>query len=158
MSSIYDFTVKDPEDKDVSMAEYKGKVLLIVNVASKCGFTPQYTELEELQKEFGPKGFEVLGFPCNQFMNQEPGDSCSIRDGMRAKHGVTFPMFAKIKVNGADADPLYAWLKKEKGGILTSAIKWNFAKFLVDREGKVVERYAPTTSPKSIIDDIKKLI
>lgn len=139
------------------MSQYKGKVLLIVNVASKCGFTPQYTELEELQEKYGPKGFTVLGFPCNQFGHQEPGDSCAIRSFAKKK-GATFPVFAKIDVNGKNADPVYVWLKSQKGGWFTNGIKWNFTKFLVDRDGKVVERYSPVTTPSKISGEIEKLL
>ncbi len=134
-------------------------MLLIVNVASKCGFTPQYTGLEELHRRYGDRGFEVLGFPCNQFGAQEPGDAAEIANFCSLTYDVTFPVFGKIDVNGADAAPLYRWLKKQAPGLFgTEGIKWNFTKFLIDREGNVVERYAPQTKPEDIAADIEKLL
>jgi glutathione peroxidase len=159
MNAITDFTVKGADGKPVDLSAYAGKVLLIVNTASKCGFTPQYAGLEALQRRFADKGFAVLGFPCNQFGAQEPGDAEEIRNFCSLTYDVTFPMFAKVDVNGADADPLFTALKKQAPGFLgTGGIKWNFTKFLVDRGGQVVERYAPTTKPEAIEADIAKLL
>lgn len=156
--SVYDFTVKDISGKDVSLNQYKGKFLLIVNVASQCGFTPQYKGLEELHRDL-KDSVEVLGFPCNQFGKQEPGDEAEIKNFCSLTYDVTFPMFAKIDVNGGQAAPLYNFLKEEKKGFLgTSAIKWNFTKFLVDRDGHVVKRYAPTDRPEDIKKDLDKLL
>ena len=157
--SLYDFNVRTIDGAAQSLADYRGDVLLVVNVASQCGFTPQYTGLENLYREFKDRGFEVLGFPCNQFGNQEPGDAEEIKKFCSLKYDVSFPLFAKIDVNGPNADPLYQYLKSEKAGLLgTEAIKWNFTKFLVDREGNVVKRYAPTTTPESIGKDIEPLL
>ena len=150
--------MKDSKGNDVSLSEYKDKVLLIVNTATGCGFTPQYEGLEKLYKEYKDSGFEVLDFPCNQFLNQAPGSDEEISNFCTLKYDTTFPRFKKVDVNGENAIPLYKWLKEQKGGIFGSAIKWNFTKFLVDREGKVVGRFAPTTSPAKIEDDIKKLL
>ncbi|QLH72643.1 glutathione peroxidase [Rhodopseudomonas palustris] len=158
MASIYDFTAKSLAGKDVALKEFEGKVLLIVNTASACGFTPQYKGLEALQEKYGPRGFSVLGFPCNQFGAQEPGDEAQIAQFCSTNYGVTFPMFAKIDVNGAGAHPLYKFLKDEKGGLLGSAIKWNFTKFLVDRSGRVVSRHAPTTTPEALSKEIETLL
>jgi glutathione peroxidase len=159
MAGIYDFEVDDIHGKKVKLGTYKGKVLLIVNTASKCGFTPQYKGLEALHEKLGPRGFEVLGFPCNQFGAQEPGSAQEIESFCELNYGVSFPLFAKIDVNGDGAAPLYKHLKKAKPGLLGSeAIKWNFTKFLVDREGKVVERYAPNAEPEKIAPDIEKLL
>ncbi|NII54893.1 glutathione peroxidase [Luteibacter sp. SG786] len=159
MASLYDFSARDIDGKERSLAEFRGKALLVVNVASKCGFTPQYEGLEALHKEWHAKGFEVLGFPCDQFGHQEPGDEKEIRDFCSLTYGVTFPMFAKIDVNGENAHPLYRWLKSEKKGLLgTEGIKWNFTKFLIDREGHVVERYAPTETPEKIARHLPELL
>jgi glutathione peroxidase len=159
MAGIYDFSVKDIHGKSVKLDRYKGKVLLIVNTASKCGFTPQYKGLEALHQKYEAKGLAVLGFPCNQFGAQEPGSEDEIASFCEINYGVTFPLFAKIDVNGDAAAPLYQFLKKAKPGLLGSeAIKWNFTKFLVDREGNVVERYAPNTEPAAIAADIEKLL
>ena len=156
---IYDFSVKTIDGKKKSMSKYKGKVMLIVNTASECGFTPQYKGLESVYKKMHDRGLEVLGFPCNQFGAQEPGDEKQIESFCEINYGVTFPMFAKIDVNGDAAAPLYKYLKKEKPGLLGSeAIKWNFTKFLIDRKGKVVERYAPNVEPEAITGDIEKLL
>ena len=156
---IYDFTVKTITGKEKSMSAYKGKVLLIVNVASKCGFTPQYKGLEELYERYHDRGLEVLGFPCNQFHEQEPEEEKAIQEFCRLNFGVKFDMFAKIDVNGDDAHPLYKFLKKEQSGFLgTESIKWNFTKFLVDREGNVLERFGSTTEPKALRKDIEKLL
>ncbi len=159
MTTVHDFTAKSLSGEDVSLADFLGKVLLIVNTASKCGFTPQYAGLEKLHEELSPRGFAVLGFPCNQFGQQEPGDAQEIQNFCSLSYNVTFPMFAKIDVNGADAHPLYEFLKSQKSGLLgIEAIKWNFSKFLVDQEGRVVERYAPTTTPASLKGDIEALL
>jgi glutathione peroxidase len=159
MASIYDFTVKDIHGKPVPFDRYKGKVLLIVNTASKCGFTPQYEGLEALYKELHGKGLEILGFPCNQFGAQEPGSEQEIESFCEINYGVTFPMFAKIDVNGKNTAPLYQYLKDAKPGILGSeAIKWNFTKFLVDRNGNVVKRYAPTDTPEKIEKELASVL
>ena len=159
MKTIYDFSANSLDGKPADLAACKGKVLLIINTASQCGFTPQYKGLEALYEEFHDRGFEVLGFPCNQFGAQEPGDSKDIAQFCERNYGVTFPMFEKVDVNGGGTHPLFAWLKNEAPGILgTKDIKWNFTKFLVDRTGKVVERYAPTTRPDAISGDIEKLL
>jgi len=157
MASLYDFTVDDIHGKPVKLDRYKGKVLLIVNTASECGFTPQYKGLETLYEKLHGKGLEILGFPCNQFGAQEPGSEAAIAQFCEVNYGVTFPLFAKVDVNGANAAPLYRYLKAEKPGLLGSeAIKWNFTKFLVNREGEVVARYAPNDTPESIAGDIQK--
>ena len=155
---IYDFKVTNNKGEEVSLSEYKGKVLLIVNTATGCGFTPQYKGLEELYKKYRDKGLEILDFPCNQFGHQAPGSDQEIDSFCTLKYDTTFPRFKKIDVNGENASPLYKWLKSEKGGLFGNAIKWNFTKFLVDRNGKVVERYSPTTAPSKIEDKIKELL
>ena len=156
MSTAYEFSAIDIDGKDVSLADYKGKVLLVVNTASKCGFTPQYTGLEALWRKHRDAGFAVLGFPCDQFGAQEPGDENEIKNFCRLNYDVTFPMFAKIEVNGAGAHPLYSHLKSSAKGLLGSeSIKWNFTKFLVDRSGKVLKRYAPQDKPEAIAADIE---
>jgi glutathione peroxidase len=159
MTAITDFHVRAADGSDVALSAYAGKVLLIVNTASKCGFTPQYEGLEALHRDYAGKDFEVLGFPCNQFGAQEPGDAAEIASFCSLTYDVTFPVFAKVDVNGSGADPLFAALKKQAPGFLgTEAIKWNFTKFLVGKDGKVVERYAPTTRPEDIKADIEKLL
>jgi glutathione peroxidase len=159
MASIYDFSAKDIRGKERKLDEYKDKVLLIVNVASKCGFTPQYKGLEALYEKLHARGFEILGFPSNQFGAQEPGNEAEIAQFCDLNYGVTFPLFAKVDVNGSAAAPLYRYLKKEKPGLLGSeAIKWNFTKFLVDRKGNVVERYAPNVEPETLAGDVEKLL
>jgi len=159
MASIYDFTVKDIHGTPVKLDRYRGKVLLIVNTASECGFTPQYKGLEAVYEKLHDKGLEVLGFPCNQFGGQEPGGEKEIAQFCELNYGVTFPMFAKVDVNGNNTAPLYKFLKSEKPGLLGSeAIKWNFTKFLVDREGNVVKRYAPNDTPESIAKDLEKTL
>jgi glutathione peroxidase len=159
MASVYDFTAKTLDGREVSLADYRGKVLLIVNTASKCGFTPQYTGLEALHKIYADKGLEVLGFPCNQFGAQEPGDAAEIANFCSLTYEVSFPMFAKIDVNGPTAHPLYQYLKKAKKGVLGSeGVKWNFTKFLIDRKGEVVARYAPTEKPEALDGVIHKLL
>ena len=156
MATLYDITVDDIHGKPVKLSRYKGKVLLIVNTASKCGFTPQYKGLEALHQKLHGKGLEILGFPCNQFGAQEPGSETEIEQFCELNYGVTFPLFAKIDVNGNDAAPVYKFLKAEKPGLLGSeAIKWNFTKFLVDRKGNVVKRYAPNEAPESMRSDIE---
>ncbi len=156
--SIYDFTVKDISGEDVSLGKYKGKVLLIVNTATGCGFTPQYEGLEELYEKYSSSGFEVLDFPCNQFANQAPGTEAEIVSFCQTKFGVSFDQFAKIRVNGEGEEPLYTYLKSEKTGKFGKQIKWNFTKFLIDREGNVVARYAPMTTPEKIEDAVKELL
>ena len=158
MSGVYDFSAKSLSGDEVPLKRFTGKVLLIVNTASKCGFTPQYQGLEALHREFSPRGFSVLGFPCNQFGSQEPGDAKQIADFCESRYDVTFPMFAKIDVNGFDAHPLFDYLKKQKSGLLGSSIKWNFTKFLVDRAGQVTARHAPTARPESLKKDIEALL
>jgi glutathione peroxidase len=157
--SIYDFTARTIDGKDQQLDAWKGKVALIVNVASKCGFTPQYEGLEAIWRRHRDEGLVVLGFPCDQFGHQEPGDEAEIREFCSLRYDVTFPLYAKIEVNGPDTHPLYEHLKTEAPGLLGSkAIKWNFTKFLVNREGEVVKRYAPQDSPESIEKDIEKLL
>lgn len=159
MIIAYDFEVKAIDGTACPLEKYRGKVLLIVNVASQCGFTPQYEGLEAMYGRLGPRGFEVLGFPCDQFGHQEPGNEAEIQSFCSTRYAVTFPMFAKIQVNGASADPLYKHLKHAAKGLLgTEAIKWNFTKFLVDRSGRVVHRYAPSTPPEKIEPDIQALL
>ena len=159
MTEIYEFAVRDISGRDVSLSSYRGKALLIVNTASKCGFTPQYEGLEALYRDLGALGLVVLGFPCNQFGGQEPGDAAEIASFCKLTYDVTFPMFAKMDVNGPEACPLFVWLKGEAPGVLGSKdIKWNFTKFLVDRAGHVVERYAPTTQPEAIRAAIEALL
>jgi glutathione peroxidase len=159
MTTLSDFEVKLPGGATEAMAAHAGKVLLIVNTASKCGFTPQYAGLEALYREYKDRGFEVLAFPCNQFMGQEPGDAEEIASFCSLTYDVTFPIFAKIDVNGSGADPLWKWLKTEKGGLLgLDGIKWNFTKFLVDREGRVAARYAPNDSPEGLRGAIEALL
>lgn len=159
MAVLSDFSVGLPGGARAEMAAHLGKVLLVVNTASKCGFTPQYAELEALYRDYKDRGFEVLGFPCNQFGAQEPGDAEEIRNFCSLTYDVSFPMFAKIDVNGGDADPLWQWLKKEQTGLLgIGAIKWNFTKFLIDRSGKVVSRHAPTVRPQLLREEIERLL
>ncbi|MCH2488197.1 MAG: glutathione peroxidase [Erythrobacter sp.] len=159
MTTIGDFTVTTNRGETLDLAEKQGKVLLIVNTASKCGFTPQYDGLEALYQRFRDRGFEVLGFPCNQFGAQEPGGSDEIAGFCKVNYGVSFPLMAKVDVNGPEASPVFDWMKGEAKGLLGSkAIKWNFTKFLIDREGRVVKRYAPTDKPESIVGDIEALL
>lgn len=159
MTTIADFTVTTNRGEDLKLADKLGKVLLIVNTASKCGFTPQYDGLEKLYQQFKDSDFEVLGFPCNQFGGQEPGNADEIAEFCKVNFGVTFPLMAKVEVNGDNASPLFDWMKKEAKGLMgTTAIKWNFTKFLIDREGNVVKRYAPQDTPAAIAKDIAKLI
>jgi glutathione peroxidase len=158
MSSIYDFTATSLGGEDVSLNRFAGQVLLIVNTASACGFTPQYKGLEKLQQAYRPRGFSILGFPCNQFGRQEPGNAAQIQQFCASNYAVSFPMFDKIDVNGDHAHPLYQYLKSEKSGLLGPSIKWNFTKFLVDRSGKVVARHAPTTTPEALTKEIEALL
>src|SRR4029450_6900077 len=150
MTTVHDFSATTITGEERKLADYRDKVLLIVNVASKCGFTPQYTGLEKLWRDHKDEGLVVLGFPCDQFGHQEPGDEKEIAEFCSLTYDVTFPMFAKIEVNGSGTPPLYRWLKDEQGGLLGGAIKWNFTKFLVDRDGTVLDRFAPTSTPESI--------
>jgi glutathione peroxidase len=157
--SLYDFSVNDNANNAVSLDNFKGKILLIVNTASKCGFTPQYEGLENLQKKYEEKGFSVLAFPCNQFGNQEPGNNNEIQEFCSLNFQTSFPVMSKIDVNGKNADPLFNYLKSEKKGLLGSkGIKWNFTKFLVNQNGEVIKRYSPNTEPKDIAQDIENLL
>ena len=159
MTTIADFTVKTNSGETLDLSEKKGKVLLVVNTASKCGFTPQYDGLEELQEEYGEQGFEVIAFPCNQFGAQEPGDAEEIANFCKLNYDTSFPLMAKVDVNGPDASPLFDWMKSEAKGLMGStAVKWNFTKFLIDREGNVVRRFAPQDAPKSLVKHIEKLL
>ena len=158
MTSLYDFTVSDQADQPVSLQDYKGKVVLIVNTATGCGLTPQYQGLQELYDKYKDQGFEILDFPCNQFMGQAPGSAEEINTFCTLNYQTTFPRFAKVKVNGKEAEPLFDWLKKEKSGPLGARIEWNFAKFLINREGKVVERFSSKTEPLKMEDAIKALL
>jgi glutathione peroxidase len=156
MTTAYDFSATDIDGRPQPLSQYQGKVLLIVNVASKCGFTPQYAGLEQLWRAYRDRGLVVMGFPCDQFGHQEPGDAAEIKNFCSLTYDVDFPMFAKIEVNGAGTHPLWQWLKDEKGGLLgIDAIKWNFTKFLVGRDGRVRKRYAPTDKPESMARDIE---
>ena len=159
MTTIADFIVVNNKGEQIDLKQKLGKIILVVNTASKCGFTPQYEGLEELFQQYREQGFEVLAFPCNQFGGQEPGNASEIAEFCKVNFGLTFPLMEKVDVNGDDASPLFDWMKAEKPGLMGSkAIKWNFTKFLIDREGNVVKRYAPTDAPKSIAKDIEKLL
>jgi len=159
MTTIYDFEARQIDGKTVPLKKYKGKVMLIVNTASACGYTPQFAGLEQLHKEYGGKGLVVLGFPCNQFGSEDPGSNDEISQFCQLNYGVSFPMMAKIDVNGGGAHPLYKWLTKEAPGVLgTTSIKWNFTKFLVGKDGTVLKRYAPTDTPESLKKDIEKAL
>ena len=159
MTSLYDFSAQSIQGETLSMSTYKDKVLLIVNTASQCGFTPQFKGLEQLHATLGPKGLVVLGFPCNQFGGQDPGSNEEIGNFCQQNYGVSFQMMEKVNVNGDDAHPLYAWLKKQAPGILGSeAIKWNFTKFLINRQGEVIKRFAPQDTPESLMSDIEKAL
>ena len=158
MAGVYDFTATSLAGEEIPLQRFEGQVLLIVNTASACGFTPQYRGLQALQQALGPRGFSVLGFPCNQFGSQEPGDAAQIEQFCESNYAVSFPLFAKIEVNGGGAHPLYQYLKSEKSGLLGSSIKWNFTKFLIDRSGRVVARHAPTTSPEALTSEIEALL
>jgi glutathione peroxidase len=156
--TLYDFTARLNSGNDRHLADFRGKVVLVVNVASKCGFTPQYKGLEELYRRFAPRGFEILAFPCDQFGHQEPGSDGEIAAFCERTYGITFPLFAKVEVNGENAHPLYAWLKQQKRGLLGRRIKWNFTKFLVDRNGTVRARFAPTTTPERVARHVAELL
>ncbi|MEO6172485.1 MAG: glutathione peroxidase [Arenimonas sp.] len=159
MTNTYDFSARTIDGEDQSLKAYEGKAMLVVNVASKCGFTPQYTGLEKLYKKYEDKGLVVLGFPCDQFGHQEPGNEDEIKNFCSLTYDVTFPMYAKVEVNGNNAHPFWKFLKKEKGGLLgIDAIKWNFTKFLIDKNGEVLKRYAPTDTPEKIEKDIAELL
>ena len=158
MTSLQDFSATSIDGRDVDLTEYAGRVVLVVNTASQCGFTPQYEGLQELHDEYTPQGFAVLGFPCDQFGNQEPGEDAEIAGFCQKNFGVTFPLFSKVEVNGDDAHPIYQWLRDSKGGVLGSKIKWNFTKYLVGKDGQVIDRYAPTTKPEKLGDDIEKAL
>ena len=158
MKTVYDFKVKKTNGQEQSLSNYEGKPMLIVNTASKCGLTPQFKGLQELYDQYQEQGLEILGFPCGQFNNQEFDNIDETTEFCQLNYGVSFPMFAKIDVNGAAADPLFVFLKEQKGGVLTKDIKWNFTKFLVDRNGQVVKRYAPTTEPEKIKNDLEELL
>ena len=155
---FYEFKANSLQGKEISMEAYKGKVVMVVNTASKCGLTPQYEGLEKLNKLYKDKGLVILGFPCNQFAGQEPGGEKEIAEGCLINYGVTFPMFAKIDVNGENAHPIYKYLKKELRGFPGSEIKWNFSKFMIDKDGKPFKRYSPTTKPEKMVKDIEKLL
>ena len=158
MASIYDFKALDNRGNEVDFKQYEGKVLLIVNTASKCGFTPQYDGLEALYQKYKDQGLVIIGFPCDQFAHQEPGSNEEIAEFCRLNHGVTFPLMAKIEVNGDNAHPIYKYLKNAAKGTFGNAIKWNFTKFLISRDGKIIERFAPVTTPASLEDKIKSLL
>jgi glutathione peroxidase len=158
MAGIYDFSAQSLAGQEIPLKQFEGQVLLIVNTASACGFTPQYKGLEIVHQEFAPRGFAVLGFPCNQFGGQEPGNAAQIQQFCSTNYAITFPMFAKVDVNGDNAHPLFEYLKNAKSGLLGPSIKWNFTKFLVDRSGKVVARHAPTARPESLTREIEALL
>ena len=159
MSSAYEFSARDIDGDEHSLSEFKGKAMLVVNTASKCGFTPQYTGLERLHKDYADKGLVVLGFPCDQFGHQEPGNADEIKNFCSLNYDVSFPLFEKVEVNGGNAHPFWKWLKHEKPGLLgMEAIKWNFTKFLIDRKGNVVKRYAPTDTPEKIEKDLSSVL
>lgn len=156
--SFYEYSAKNIDGKEINMSDYKGNIILVVNTASKCGFTPQLKDLEELYKEYKDSGVGILGFPCNQFLNQEPGENKEVKNFCQINYGVTFNMFEKIDVNGSNTHPIYKYLKEQEKGLLTKDIKWNFTKFLIDKEGNVIKRYSPATSPLKIKTDIEKLL
>ncbi|WP_067440556.1 glutathione peroxidase [Nocardioides jensenii] len=158
MPTLHDFTATTLAGEEQPLDAWRGQVVLVVNTASKCGFTPQFEGLETLHEQYGERGLAVLGFPCNQFGKQEPGDAEEIGSFCQRNYGVSFPMFEKVDVNGSSAHPLYQWLRGEKGGVLGSRIKWNFTKFLIGRDGQVIERYAPATKPEKLVDDIEKAL
>ena len=158
MSSLHQFSATAIDGQDVDLSDYEGKVVLVVNTASQCGFTPQYQGLQQLHEQYADQGFAVLGFPCDQFGNQEPGADSEIAGFCERNFGVTFPLFSKVEVNGEDAHPVYQWLRDQKGGLLGSKIKWNFTKYLVGKDGTVIDRYAPTTKPEKLSGDIEKAL
>lgn len=156
--SFYDLKTKTASGKEIDFNEFKDHPVLIINTATQCGLTPQFSGLEQIHQEFKDKGLKVLGFPCNQFMGQEPLSNDEMENTCKLNHGVTFPLTEKVDVNGKNTDPVFKYLKKEKGGLLGSKIKWNFTKFLINKDGKVTKRYAPTTKPEAIVPDIKKVL
>ena len=158
MTTLQDFSARANDGTDVDLSTYAGQVVLVVNTASQCGFTPQYQGLQELHQQYAARGFTVLGFPCDQFGHQEPGDHAEIAGFCERNFGVTFPLFAKVEVNGDGAHPLYRWLRSEKGGLLGGRVKWNFTKFLIGRDGRVIGRYSPTTKPEKIAADVEKAL
>ncbi|KAA0024871.1 glutathione peroxidase [Antrihabitans cavernicola] len=158
MTSLQDFTATSIDGTDIDLSAYAGKVVLVVNTASQCGFTPQYKGLQELHDKYSDQGFAVLGFPCDQFGHQEPGDDAQIGAFCQKNFGVTFPLFSKVEVNGDDAHPIYQWLRKQKSGLLGNKIKWNFTKYLVGKDGQVIDRYAPTTKPDKLSGDIESAL
>ena len=158
MTGVHDFTAKSLAGEDIPLKRYEGQILLIVNTASACGFTPQYKGLEALHQAFSPRGFSVLGFPCNQFGGQEPGNARQIEQFCTSNYAITFPIFAKIDVNGSSAHPLYKYLQSARAGLLGPSLKWNFTKFLIDRQGRVAGRYAPTVRPESLTREIEALL
>ena len=158
MSTIYDFTAERMDGTEQSFADFEGQVLLVVNTASKCGFTPQFEGLEVLNEQYKDRGLTIIGFPCNQFGGQDPGSNEEIGAFCQKNYGVSFPMMAKVDVNGSDAHPIFKWLKEQKGGLLTDGIKWKFTKFLIGSDGQVLERYAPTTKPEALKADIEKAL
>ena len=158
MDTLHDFSAVTLQGNDLPLSEFNDQVVLVVNTASKCGLTPQFTGLQELHESYAEQGLSVLGFPCNQFADQEPGDAEQIGEFCQSNYGVTFPMFDKVDVNGPQAHPLFAWLKSQKGGMLGSSIKWNFTKFLVGRDGRVIKRYGPKTEPSAIAADIERAL
>ncbi|MBK8882348.1 MAG: glutathione peroxidase [Bacteroidales bacterium] len=156
--TFYSFSAKSLQGKEISMETYRGKVILVVNTASKCGFTPQYEGLEDLNRKYSDKGLVILGFPCNQFGNQEPGSEKEIAEGCLVNYGVSFQMFSKVDVNGSEAHPLFTFLKNKQSGLLGKKIKWNFTKFLIDQKGRPVKRFAPVVEPVKLVGDIEKLL
>jgi len=158
MQSIYDFSARKGDQKEISFSEFRGKTLLIVNTASKCGYTGKYSGLEKLYQQFKERNFEVIAFPCDQFAHQEPGTDAEIAEFCTMNHGVTFPLMSKIKVNGSDAHPLFKWLKLQAPGVLGNSIKWNFTKFLVEKDGKTVHRFAPKDEPSAIIPTLEEVL
>ncbi len=158
MTNLHDFTATSLSGAETDLSQFKGKAVLVVNTASKCGFTPQYEGLEKLYEEYEDQGLVILGFPCDQFGHQEPGTEEEIGEFCQLNYGVKFPMFAKVDVNGSDAHPLYQWLRSQKGGVLGDKIKWNFTKFLIDPDGNVVDRYASITKPEKLVGDIEKVL
>ena len=158
MTTLGDFSATSIDGTDTDLSSYEGKVVLVVNTASQCGFTPQYQGLQELHDSYAEQGFTVLGFPCDQFGNQEPGEDAEIASFCERNFGVTFPLFSKVDVNGDDAHPLFQWLKKEKSGLLGGKVKWNFTKFLVGRDGEVIDRFSPTTEPAKIAGSVEKAL
>ena len=158
MTTLSDFSATAIDGQDIELSAYDGNVVLVVNTASKCGLTPQFEGLQQLHEQYGDRGFTVLGFPCDQFAHQEPGDEAEIAEFCQVNYGVSFQMFSKIDVNGDDAHPLFKWLRQQKSGLLGDKIKWNFSKFLIGRDGEVLDRYAPTTEPQKLGEDIEKAL